>query len=162
MALLTEHRHSPNEVAELRSGCIVPEQSAAGTAAGPDCRRQLRAKWSSCSNGPQCLPGVLPPAHSPLACKCACPSLGPPLYSKMSRPCSRSRRIARRAPSRSRSGPTEDRSMPAGHTTGTHVALSRDARRQRYPNDDTDYLFVLPTKQFNTKPLHVSLLSALS
>ena len=93
--------------------CIVPAQFAAGRAAGLGCRTLSRPRWSSCWNdllsrvAAQCL------LHEHHACTCACPSPGPLLNSRKSRPCSRRHKTARRAQPRWRTGPTGGRSMPA-------------------------------------------------
>ena len=95
--------------------CIVPAQFAASTAAGLGCRTLSRPRWSSCCYdllsrvAEQCL------LHEHHACRFACPSPGPRLNSRKSRPCSRRHKTARRAQPRWRTGPTGGRSVPAVH-----------------------------------------------
>ena len=95
--------------------CIVPAQFAAGRAAGLDYRTRLRPRWSSCWNGPLSRVAAQCVLHEHHACRCACPSPGPLLNSRRSRPCSRRHKTARGAQSRWRTGPTGGRSMPAVH-----------------------------------------------
>ena len=95
--------------------CIVPAQFAAGRAAGLGCRTRLRPRWSSCWTDPLSRVAAQCVLHEHHACRCACPSPGPLLNSRRSRPCSRRHKTARRAQSRWRTGPTGGRSMPAVH-----------------------------------------------
>ena len=95
--------------------CIVPAQFAAGRAAGLGCRTRLRPRWSSCWTDPLNRVAAQCVLHEHHACRCACPSPGPLLNSRRSRPCSRRHKTARRAQSRWRTGPTGGRSMPAVH-----------------------------------------------